>query len=81
MGNTDSKKDKCCPIVVDPLTFTALLGAIAAATAFLNTLITMNITKRRRKRAAVGALEEATGITDHSKRKWWGDSIAYVSAG
>ena len=32
------------------MTLAALLGAIALATAFLNTLITMNITGRRKKR-------------------------------
>jgi hypothetical protein len=37
--------------VVDPLTLTALLGAIVAGTAFLNVLITMNITGRRKKRS------------------------------
>ncbi len=43
--------DDCCPLVVDPLTLVAILGAIAAATFFLNTAITMNIPPpRRRKR-------------------------------
>lgn len=43
-------KLQCCPLVVDPLTFTALLGAIAAGTFFLNMLITMNIMMRRRRK-------------------------------
>lgn len=42
---------ECCPLVVDPLTLTALLGFIAASTALLNTVITMNLTGRRRRRA------------------------------
>ena len=36
--------------MVDPLTLAALLGAIAVATVFFNTLITMNIMAKRRKR-------------------------------
>lgn len=48
-------KLECCPLVVDPLTFVGLLGFVAAATAFLNTVITMNImmavVKRSRKRS------------------------------
>ena len=41
----------CCPPVVDPLTFTALLGFIGAATYFLQFTITMLLAKRRRKRS------------------------------
>lgn len=40
---------ECCPLVVDPLTFFALIGFIGAATAFLNTVITMNIMMRKRR--------------------------------
>ena len=47
-------EEDCCPLVVDPLTLIGLLGGIAAATAFLNVLITMNITGRKRKRRSVG---------------------------
>lgn len=47
-GHGHGKLD-CCPIVVDPLTFSALLGFIGAATAFLNTLITMNIMARKKR--------------------------------
>lgn len=43
-------KEECCPLVVDPLTLLALIGGIAAATFFLNTLITMNIMARKKKR-------------------------------
>ena len=47
--------------MVDPLTLTALLGFLAAATYFLNVLVTMNAAalaaagakKRRRKRRSV----------------------------
>ncbi len=53
------KKIECCPLVVDPLTLLALLGSIAAATAFFNVLITMNIVgkKRRRKRSGQKGIE------------------------
>ena len=51
--------EPCCPLVVDPLTLTAILGAIAAATAFFNVLITMNISGgRRRKRNLNSVLED-----------------------
>jgi hypothetical protein len=47
----------CCPLVVDPLTVTALVGFIGAATFFLNTVITMStaismIGRRRRRDAS-----------------------------
>ena len=51
----------CCPLVVDPLTLFALLGFIAAATAFLNVLITMNIMapgRKRRKRDLSSTIKE-----------------------
>ncbi len=41
---------QCCPLVVDPLTLTAILGGIAAATAFFNVLITMTLRRKRKKR-------------------------------
>ncbi len=41
---------ECCPIVVDPLLFTTLFCSIIGGTMFLNTLITMNIGKKRRRR-------------------------------
>ena len=41
---------ECCPLVVKPLVLVALLGTLAAAVAFLNVLITMNIGRRRRRR-------------------------------
>lgn len=43
-------KKKCCPLVVDPLTLAALLGFIAAATAFLRIQITMILGRRKRRR-------------------------------
>ena len=50
----------CCPLVVDPLTLTAILGAIAAATAFFNTLITMNLSggRNKRKKRTFGSVVE-----------------------
>ena len=50
MGGYSGGYGDCCPLVVDPLTLAALLGFIAAATAFLNTVITMNIMGRRKRR-------------------------------
>ncbi len=41
---------KCCPHVVDPLGFVALLAAIPVVTFFLNMQITMFIGKKKRKR-------------------------------
>lgn len=41
---------QCCPLVVDPLTLTAILGGIAAATAFFNVLITMTLGRKKRKK-------------------------------
>ena len=42
--------EPCCPLTVDPLSFLALVAGIAAATFFLNTVITMNIEARRRRK-------------------------------
>jgi len=44
------KKLECCELVVDPLAYSALVGLLFGATAFLNVAITMNITMRRRRR-------------------------------
>ncbi len=53
-GSSKVKKLECCELVVDPLALTALLGFLAAGTAFLNTVITMTIMmmdgRRRRRR-------------------------------
>lgn len=40
-GHGGGHKDDCCPLVVDPLALTALLGLLAAATVFLNNVIQM----------------------------------------
>ena len=77
-GYGHKHKLQCCPLVVDPLTFTALLGAIAAATVFLNTLITMNIMaagrRKRTKRSKTGFKNQSflqdilqQGITGNEK--------------
>ena len=42
---------KCCPPVVDPYTFFALIGGIAAATFFLQMAIVNNIAPPRKKRS------------------------------
>jgi hypothetical protein len=59
-------KEKCCPLVVDPLALAVLLGFIAAATFFLNNLIIVNISKKRKKRQAVGNEGSSMG---HGS--WW----------
>merc|ERR1712045_615012 len=51
LGAFSSGGSDCCPPVVDPLTFIALLGFIAAATYFLQQQITMLLGRRRRKRS------------------------------
>ena len=40
--------DKCCPPVVDPYTWLALIGGIALATFFLQQAIVMNIGRKKR---------------------------------
>ena len=47
--------EPCCPLTVDPLSFLALVAGIAAATFFLNTVITMNIEARRRRKRSTDA--------------------------
>ena len=51
--------------MVDPLLLTALLGFIGAATAFLNTVITMVMPgkKRRRRRAQTNIIKEGQSRT------------------
>merc|ERR1711892_221344 len=46
--------DQCCPPVVDPYTFLALIGGIALATFFLQMAIVNIIGKKRRRRDAGG---------------------------
>lgn len=41
---------KCCPHVVDPVAFTALLAAIPLVTVFLNMQILDNIGRKRKRR-------------------------------
>ena len=57
-GGYGHKYVECCELVVDPLTFFSLLGAIIGGTAFLNTVITMDTMlpqkRRRRKRDTEG---------------------------
>ncbi len=49
-GSGGGKYVDCCPLVVDPLTLLSLIAGIAAATAFLNVAITMNIVGKKRKK-------------------------------
>lgn len=55
--------DDCCPLVFDPLTLFALLAFIGAATAFFNTLITMNIMGRK-KRSSPDAVNPVEKLKD-----------------
>ena len=41
----------CCPLVVDPLTWIALLAFLAAGTYFLEVAVQMSMLGRRRKRS------------------------------
>ena len=43
----------CCPLVVDPLTYIALLSFLVAATYFLWVAVTMNIMGRKRRKRSV----------------------------
>ena len=42
--------DDCCPPVVDPFTWLALIGGIALATFFLQQAIMKNVTPKKKKR-------------------------------
>ena len=50
-GSYSSGYEECCPLVVDPLTFAALLSFLAAATYLLQTVIAMTIMMARRRRS------------------------------
>ena len=49
-GHHHSYKKECCPLVVDPLTLAALLGALAAASFLLSQVIATTLRKKKRKR-------------------------------
>ena len=50
-GHSDyGHESYCCPVVIDPLLFAALLAGIAGATAWLRPVIMMALGSRRRKR-------------------------------
>ena len=49
-GAYSSGYGDCCPPVVDPLAFAALLGFLALAVYFFNNLIAMSMLMMRRKR-------------------------------
>ena len=48
----------CCPLVVDPLTYLAILGFLAAATYLLETVVQMSMLGRRRKRSLDQTIKE-----------------------
>ena len=49
-GSYSSGHGDCCPLVIDPLTYAALLGFLAAAVYFFNVLIEMSMLMMRRRR-------------------------------
>ena len=53
MAGAFSGHDDCCPLVVDPLTYIALLSFLVAATYFLWVAVTMNIMGRKRRKRSV----------------------------
>ena len=67
-------KKECCPLVIKPLVFLALLGSLAAATAFLNVLITMNLGRKRRRRRR----SESSSAELGTERVPWTSKIADV---
>ncbi len=58
----------CCPLVVDPLTLFAILLGIAGATFFLNTAITMNIMRRKRRKRAENGQNWAFDLLQSGKQ-------------
>ena len=48
--------DDCCPLVVDPLTYSALLGFLALATYFFERLIAMSMLMKKRRRREINIL-------------------------
>ena len=57
-GSYSSGYGDCCPPVIDPLTYAALLGFIALATYFFERLIAMSMLMKKRKRREIGILVE-----------------------
>ena len=50
-AQTSGYGEQCCPPVIDPYTWLALVGGIALATYFLREAIVMNIMMNRKKRS------------------------------
>ena len=63
-GASSGYGSDCCPPVVDPLTFIALLSFIAAATYFLQFTITMLLMMRRKRSLKSGKPEHAFDFID-----------------
>lgn len=62
-GGYGHYKVECCPLVLDPLAFCALIGLLAAATLFLQNVIISVLGRRRRKRRKRSELnEEASNL-------------------
>ena len=71
---SSSGDEDCCPLVLDPLLLASLLGFVAAATYFLNVVITMVMPgrKRRRRRGVQDAFTEAI-----KELQWQGSSTIF----
>ena len=57
-GSYSSGGGDCCPLVVDPLTYAALLAFLALATYFFNVLIAMSMLMKKRKKRGIDILIE-----------------------
>ena len=57
-GSYSSGGGDCCPLVVDPLTYAALLAFLALATYFFNVLIAMSMLMKKRKKRGFDILVE-----------------------
>lgn len=59
----------CCPLVVDPLTLTAILGLIAGFSAFLANLISVSLGRRKRKRRGLNINSMISDILYHGRSR------------
>ena len=69
-GSYSSGHGDCCPLVVDPLTFSALLGFLAAAVYFFQVLIEMSMLMMRRKRRRKRELNFQTFLAVDTLDNW-----------
>ena len=69
-GSYSSGHGDCCPLVVDPLAFSALLGFLAAAVYFFQVLIEMSMLMMRRKRRRKRELNFQTFLAVDTLDNW-----------